>query len=261
MPDAAAILDVKSLTKAFVTKRRGQKLITLAADDINVRVEAGDSLGIVGESGSGKTTLARMIMGLERPDSGEILFRGAPLTGRKTRFPFGDIQIVFQDPRSSFDPRMTVTELLREPLRGISRDKQIEYGSRAAVEDLAARVGLRADQLDRRSHQFSGGQRQRIAIARALITHPSLLVLDEPTSALDVSVQAQILNLLRDLQQERSLTYVFISHDLAVVRHLCTRVAVMYSGRIVETGETDAVFTKPNEEYTQKLLAAAPTLD
>lgn len=260
MSEASTILDIRSLNKTFTTKRRRKRFTTVAAEDISLHVTAGDSLGVVGESGSGKTTLAKMIMGLERPDSGDIYFNGMSLTDPNSAFPHGDIQIVFQDPHSSLDPRMTVADLLREPLRGISRTRQAEYGTFPALQDLASRVGLRADQLSKRSHQFSGGQRQRIAIARALITNPSLIVLDEPTSALDVSIQAQILNLLRDLQRERSLTYVFISHDLAVVRHLCNRVAVMYQGRIVENDETDAIFSAPRQEYTRKLLAAAPSI-
>lgn len=260
MFDVTPVLEARSLRKAFATSRRGKKLIVTAADDICLQVHAGDTVGVVGESGSGKTTLARMIMGLEQPDSGELLFKGKSLTGSGARFPHGDIQIVFQDPRSSLDPRMTVAELLREPLRGVSRSERIEYGSPTAVDELASRVGLRPEQLTRRSHQFSGGQRQRIAIARALITRPSLIVLDEPTSALDVSIQAQILNLLRSLQTERSLTYLFISHDLTVVRYLCNQVAVISHGRIVESGETDSVFTNPQNAYTQQLLSAAPRI-
>ena len=260
MPDQVAVLEVRSLRKTFVTSRQRKKLTTHAVDDITLRVDAGDAIGVVGESGSGKTTLARMIMGLERPDSGEILFNGVPLTGRRASFPYGDIQVVFQDPQSSLDPQMTVRELLKEPLRGISKAKRAEYEALPALEELASRVGLRPEHLTRRSHQFSGGQRQRIAIARALVTRPSLMILDEPTSALDVSIQAQILNLLGSLQREYSLTYLFISHNLAVVRHLCNRVAVISHGRIVESGDTDTVFAEPQDAYTQKLLAAAPSL-
>jgi ABC-type glutathione transport system ATPase component len=256
---AAPVLEIEHLCKTFTTKRNGRRFETVAADDISLSVARGDALGIVGESGSGKTTLVNMVMGLEQPDSGEIRFRGAPL-GRGHRFPFGDIQIVFQDPRSSLDPRMTVRELLREPLTALGRERRRTDGSEDRLRELVAQVGLRPEYLDRRSHEFSGGQRQRIAIARALVTRPQLVVLDEPTSALDVSVQAQILNLLRDLQADYDLTFVFISHNLAVVRHLCNRVAVLAAGRVVESGPTQTVFASPSADYTRTLLDAAPTL-
>lgn len=256
---AVPLLEINHLRKTFTTKRNGRQLETLAADDISLSVMRGDAFGIVGESGSGKTNLVNMVMGLARPDSGEIRFRGAPL-GCGHRFPFGDIQIVFQDPRSSLDPHMTVRELLREPLTALGRERRSTDGSEDRLRELVAQVGLRPEHLDRRSHEFSGGQRQRIAIARALVTKPELVVLDEPTSALDVSVQAQILNLLRDLQADYDLTFVFISHNLAVIRYLCNRVAVLAAGRVLESGPTETVFSSPRADYTRTLLDAAPAL-
>ena len=255
----APVLEIERLRKTFVTKRNGRRVETLAADDVSLPVAPGDALGVVGESGSGKTTLVNMVMGLEQPDSGDIRFCGKPL-GRGHRFPHGDIQIVFQDPRSSLDPRMTVRELLREPLTALGRQRRRVDGAEERLRELLTQVGLRPEHLDRRSHEFSGGQRQRIAIARALVTRPRLVVLDEPTSALDVSVQAQILNLLRDLQSDYDLTFVFISHNRAVVRHLCNKVAVLQAGRVVEAGATQEVFDKPAAEYTRSLLDAAPVL-
>lgn len=260
MTETTPVLEVRSLRKSFATSRHGKTLTVNAADDINLSIRAGETLGVVGESGSGKTTLARMIMGLEKPDSGEIRFNGEPLTGLGPGFPYGQIQIVFQDPRSSLDPRMTTADVLREPLRGMPKATRVARATQAELEKLIARVGLLPEHLARRNHQFSGGQRQRIAIARALITQPSLIVLDEPTSALDVSIQAQILNLLQELQQERSLTYLFISHNLTVVRYLCSQVAVISHGRVVESGETDTVFTSPRNGYTQQLLSATPSI-
>lgn len=255
------LLDIRGVTKAFVTTRRHRRHTALAADAISLAVQAGDSMGIVGESGSGKSTLANMIMGLEHPDAGEILYQGRSLTGGRTPFPYGEVQIVFQDPLSSLNPLMAVRDLLREPLRVLPKSMRQERGSEAALSDLMTRVGLRPSQLDNRSHQFSGGQRQRIAIARALVTNPALIILDEPTSALDVSIQAQILNLLMDLQRDYDLTYLFISHNLAVVHHICNRVAVLSNGRVIEQGETRNVFEAPEASYTRSLLAAVPSFD
>ena len=258
--DAPPLLDIDQVSKTFRTKRHGKSSQTTAADQISLTVETGDAVGIVGESGSGKTTLANMIMGLEHLDTGEIRFRGASLTRPGAAFPYGDIQIVFQDPASSLDPRMTVRMLIQEPLTNLPPETRRTQGSEETIRDLVTRVGLRIEHLDRRSHEFSGGQRQRIAIARALVTDPSLVVLDEPTSALDVSIQAQILNLLNSLQHEYNLTYLFISHNLAVVRHLCNRVVVLYHGRVVESGPTASVFGDPQDDYTKTLLRAAPSL-
>jgi peptide/nickel transport system ATP-binding protein len=239
---------------------RKQKLVAL--DDISFELEEGKILGIVGESGSGKSTLARLLVGLEKPQAGEVRFRGQALptlkesTGHPVR---RDIQMVFQDPFGSLDPRMRILDSVAEPLD--HAEPTLAAETRAArVTALLERVGLGPAALPRYPHQFSGGQRQRIAIARALITHPKLVVADEPVSALDVSVQAQILNLLLDIRAEFGLTMVFISHDLRIVRYIADRVLVMQNGRIVEAGETEALFAQPRHPYTQALLAAMPGL-
>ncbi len=225
-----------------------------AVDGVSVQVAEGETLGIVGESGSGKTTLARIFLLLERPTAGSLLFDGQP-TATFTRTDLARyrraVQAVFQDPYSSLDPRMRVEHIVAEPLPpdgGAVRER---------VAEVLQQVGLRRDSGALYPHEFSGGQRQRIAIARALVTSPRLIVLDEPVSALDVSIRAQILNLLKGLQEELGLAYVMISHDLAAARFLATRLAVMYAGRLLETGECDAVYTEPLHPYTQALLSAA----
>jgi oligopeptide/dipeptide ABC transporter ATP-binding protein len=229
-----------------------------ALDGVSVRVAEGETLGIVGESGSGKTTLARLFLLLERPTAGALLFDGTAIDS----FGRGDlaryrrtVQAVFQDPYSSLNPRMRVEHIVAEPLvreNGASRAEQ-----RERVAEVLQLVGLRRDSVALYPHEFSGGQRQRIAIARALAPTPKLIVLDEPVSALDVSIRAQILNLLKGLQEQLGLAYVMISHDLAAARYLATRLAVMYAGQLVETGECDAVYTEPLHPYTQALLSAA----
>jgi len=230
-----------------------------AVDGVSVQVAEGETLGIVGESGSGKTTLARMFLLLERPTAGSLLFDGKATHAfdrddlkRYRR----SVQAVFQDPYSSLNPRMRVGDIISEPLTSENGG-----GGRAAVRDRVAEVlqlvGLRRDSLGLYPHEFSGGQRQRIAIARALVTYPKFIVLDEPVSALDVSIRAQILNLLKGLQERLGLAYVMISHDLAAARYLATRLAVMYAGKLVETGECDAMYTGPLHPYTQALLSAA----
>jgi oligopeptide transport system ATP-binding protein len=229
-----------------------------AVDGVSVGVAERETLGIVGESGSGKTTLARMLLLLERPTAGSLRFDGQE-TATFTRADLARyrraISAVFQDPYSSLDPRMRVGDIVAEPLPG-GNDR-----GRAATRDRVAgvlqKVGLRRDSGTLYPHEFSGGQRQRIAIARALVTSPRLIVLDEPVSALDVSIRAQILNLLKELQEELGLAYVMISHDLAAARYLATRLAVMYAGRVVETGECEAVYAEPLHPYTQALLSAA----
>jgi oligopeptide/dipeptide ABC transporter ATP-binding protein len=229
-----------------------------AVDGVSVQVAEGETLGIVGESGSGKTTLARLFLLLERPTAGSLLFDGKATDtferddlARYRRA----VQAVFQDPYSSLDPRMRVEHIVAEPL---PRDNGLgRTGVRERVGEVLQLVGLRRDSVALYPHEFSGGQRQRIAIARALVTYPKFIVLDEPVSALDVSIRAQILNLLKGLQERLGLAYVMISHDLAAARYLATRLAVMYAGQLVETGECDAVYTEPLHPYTQALLSAA----
>ena len=233
-----------------------------AVQGVSLRISAGRNLGVVGESGSGKSTLARLAMALERPDNGKVRLMGQDihaLPARALREARRDFQMVFQDPYGSLDPRHTVLRIVTEPLTAIGRPDPAVQRQRA-LETLAS-VGLRPTDLDKYPHEFSGGQRQRIAIARALITRPKLIVADEPVSALDVSVQAQVLNLMQDLAQEFGVTYLLISHDLAVVNHLCDEVAVMYQGKIIEQGTPQALFTHATHPYTQRLLRAVPTLD
>ncbi len=230
-----------------------------AVDGVSLQLEAGRCLGIVGESGSGKSTLARLVMALEAPSAGRVLFEGRdlhrldPAALRRAR---ADFQMVFQDPYGSLDPRQRIGRSVAEPLPDALPRREREHRIGEALEA----VGLRAEDASRYPHEFSGGQRQRIAIARALITRPRLIVADEPVSALDVSVQAQVLNLLQDLRAQFGLSYLLISHDLAVVNHLCDEVAVMQNGRIVERGAPEQLFTAPQHPYTQRLLEAVPRL-
>ncbi len=230
-----------------------------AVDGVSLRVMPGRSLGVVGESGSGKSTLARLVMALERPSAGSVRLLGRDLnalSAEELRRARRDFQMVFQDPYGSLDPRQTVARIVVEPLTAIGRVGAGEARDRAAL--ALASVGLRAADLDKYPHEFSGGQRQRIAIARALVTRPKLIVADEPVSALDVSVQAQVLNLLQDLQDEFGITYLLISHDLAVVDHVCDEVAVMYRGKFVERGTPQTLFQAAAHPYTRALLDAVP---
>ncbi len=234
-----------------------------ALDDVSFSVHAGKTLGIVGESGSGKSTLARLVMALEAPSSGSVVFEGRDLhrLGRDDlRAARRHFQMVFQDPYSSLDPRMTVARTVAEPLEQLEHLPRAQRRERAAA--MLDAVGLNArdhdGDLDKYPHEFSGGQRQRIAIARALVTQPKLIVADEPVSALDVSVQAQVLNLMQDLQQRFGLAYLFISHDLAVVDLVCDELIVLQDGRIVERGATDDVLSAPSQAYTQRLIDAVP---
>ena len=233
-----------------------------AVRGVSFQVNRGETLALVGESGCGKTTLARCILGLQVPDSGEVVLNGTRLTGlsRAAMRPYrADMQCVFQDPFSSLNPRQRVRDIIRAPLDihrvGTARERQ------KRVAELMERVGLRPDQADNFPHQFSGGQRQRIGIARALALKPEIIICDEPVSALDVSVQAQILNLLADLQRDLGVSYLFISHDLGVVEHISRRVAVMYLGKIVEIADRDALFARPTHPYTELLMKSAPSLD
>jgi ABC-type oligopeptide transport system ATPase subunit len=261
------ILRLDRVTKEY---RRGAgwgrpPTVFTALQDVSFAIEAGQSFGLVGESGSGKTTLTRCILRLDDVTSGSILFDGADLTrmsAHEVRALRAQVQIVFQDPYASLNPRMTVRDIIAEPIvvhrnvLRLSADRQTDR-----VMELLELVGLGAQHLYRYPHEFSGGQRQRIGIARALALNPRLLILDEPTSALDVSVQAQVLNLLDQLQKTMRLTYLFISHDLGVIRYICDRIALIHQGRIVEQGPTDQVFDKPQSAYARALIAAVPDPD
>lgn len=282
------LLSVRGLCKYFPVYRTGffrRQIGTVkACDDVSFDLAPGETLGLVGESGCGKTTTGRAILRALRPTRGQVLFRPHPAASRQVSGAVDagaavlppaidlatlshrelkplrtQLQMIFQDPYSSLNPRMTVRDIVGEPLviHGLSRGAALE--DRVAV--MLRRVGLKPEHRTRYPHAFSGGQRQRIGIARALILNPSLVVCDEAVSALDVSVQAQVINLLRDLQEEFGLTYLFIAHDLSVVRHISDRIAVMYAGRIVEMGPAETVFRNPRHPYTQALLAAVPNPD
>ncbi len=245
------------LDNVSVTYERDGKRFC-AVEDASIRIEAGECVGIVGESGSGKSSLALAAMGLVPFGGGAMRFRGAPITlrSRRDRLEWARCcHLVFQDPQASLDPRFAVWDIVTEPL-AIAGMK--EAARRTRAQALLQLVGLAPEHAARRPHEFSGGQRQRIAIARGIASEPALLILDEPTSALDMSVQAQILNLLLDLQQRLNLAYLFISHDIAVIGHMCHRVAVMKDGRIVEQGPVREIFDNPQHPYTRALLAAAP---
>jgi oligopeptide transport system ATP-binding protein len=234
----------------------------LAVDGVSFEIKQGETLGLVGESGCGKSTLGRTLLLLYRPTAGNIRFKGHDLPmlqGRTLRMLRRHMQIIFQDPLSSLNPRMTVGNALGEPLRehGLATGRVV----RERVEDLLKLVGLNPSFINRYPHEFSGGQQQRIGIARALALSPEFIVCDEPVSSLDISIQAQIINLLEELQERLGLTYLFVSHDLRVVRHICNRVAVMYLGKIVELAETDELYESPLHPYTQALLSAVPVIE
>ncbi|QKW38025.1 ABC transporter ATP-binding protein [Actinomadura sp. NAK00032] len=249
------LLSLDGLTKTFPTRRGTVR----AVDGIDLQVRAGEALGLVGESGCGKSTTGRMLVRLLDPTAGRITFDGRDITGlsqRRMRPLRRDLQIIFQDPFASLNPRHTVGSIVAAPLRAQGED---DPASR--VREMLEFVGLGAEHADRYPHEFSGGQAQRIGIARALVTGPRLVVADEPVSALDVSIQAQIVNLLAGLRRRLGLAYVFIAHDLAVVRHVCDRIAVMYLGRIVEIADRDALYGAPAHPYTRALLSAIPLPD
>jgi oligopeptide/dipeptide ABC transporter ATP-binding protein len=246
------LLTIDDVSVRFAVGRR----MLQALDHVSLEMQQGETLALVGESGSGKTTLGHVVAGLREPASGGIHFEGRALDRSARRDAQRAIQIVFQDPFSALDPRMPVSAIIAEPLRINRIGSKADRAARAA--ELVTQVGLPVDALNRYPHEFSGGQRQRIAIARALAPEPRLIVADEPLSALDVSIQSQILNLMKSIQETRNLSYLFISHDLAVVNHLADRVAVLYLGRLVEVAPRALLFERPSHPYTEALLAALP---
>jgi peptide/nickel transport system ATP-binding protein/oligopeptide transport system ATP-binding protein len=257
---SAPTLRVKDLVKNFPVKGGGAKFVVQAVSSVSFELEASKTLGLVGESGSGKSTVGRCVLRLIEPTSGEVDFEGTNLlraSNSEMRRYRKRMQIVFQDPYASLDPRMTVASIIAEPLV----IHNIKVDRKAKVRELLALVGLNPEHGNRFPHEFSGGQRQRVGIARAIALEPSMLVLDEPVSALDVSIQAGVVNLLEDLQDRLGLAYLFIAHDLSVVRHISDTLAVMYLGKIVECGAAEAVYTRPEHPYTQALMSAIPVPD
>ncbi|MEV5322335.1 dipeptide ABC transporter ATP-binding protein [Streptomyces sp. NPDC052687] len=264
---AEPILQVRGLVKHYPLTQgvlfRKQVGAVKAVDGVDFALHRGETLGIVGESGCGKSTVARLLVGLERPTSGSITYQGEDVTrlsGRALRAVRRNIQMVFQDPYTSLNPRMTVGDIIGEPF-DIHPEAAPKGDRRRRVQELLDVVGLNPEYINRYPHQFSGGQRQRIGIARGLALRPEIIVADEPVSALDVSVQAQVVNLMERLQDEFDLSYVFIAHDLSIVRHISDRVGVMYLGRIVETGRDTEIYDHPTHPYTQALLSAVPVPD
>ena len=258
------LLDVRHLSKHFSRRAGlfGPVSVVKAVDDVSLAIEEGETFGLVGESGSGKTTTGRCILRLLEPTAGEVWFRGSnllTLSRAAMREMRRHMQIVFQDPYASLNPRMRVRDIVAEPL--VIHGMGTRSGRRERVAELLRLVGLDPAHEDRYPHEFSGGQRQRIGLARALALSPSFIIADEPVSALDVSIQAQVVNLLMELQTQLGLTYLFIAHDLRLVRHICSRTAVMYRGRIVEVGDTRAIFASPQHPYTRALLSAVPVPD
>ncbi|MER7458173.1 dipeptide ABC transporter ATP-binding protein [Micromonospora sp. NPDC126480] len=261
------VLETRDLVKHFPLTQgilfKKQIGAVRAVDGINLQLRRGETLGVVGESGCGKSTLARMLVGLETPTSGDLFVQGrnmSRVSATERRRGRRNIQLVMQDPYTSLNPRMTVGDIVGEPFE-VHPDVLPKSRRRARVQELLELVGLNPDHINRYPHQFSGGQRQRIGIARALALNPEIILCDEPVSALDVSIQAQVINLLEKLQKELGLSYIFIAHDLSVVRHIADRVAVMYLGKIVEIGNEDQIYDNPTHPYTQALLSAVPVPD
>lgn len=266
MSQSQTLLETKNLTKHFVTKRSflGEPLATVrAVEGVNLTVEKGKTLGLVGETGCGKTTVGRTIVGLYNPTGGEVLLNGenvhATLAGPSAMTIRRKMQMIFQDPYSSLNPRMTVGDIIREPMEIHHLASQAEMKER--VWDLLKQVGLNPEHASRFPHEFSGGQRQRVGIARALAVNPEFILCDEPISALDVSIQAQVVNLLEELQAKLGLTYIFIAHDLSMVKHISQRVAVMYLGSVAEIAPSLHLYDNPLHPYTQALLSAIPIAD
>ncbi|GHV94822.1 ABC transporter ATP-binding protein [Spirochaetia bacterium] len=258
------LVEIKFLKKYFPVSGPSlrKNSYVKAVNDVSFSIGQGETLGLVGESGCGKSTLGRTIVGLYQPDSGQILFEGTEISAlarKKMNLYRKNIQMIFQDPYSSLNPRFTVGDIIEEPL--IVHKMYTPKERTEIVRDILALIGLKPDHVRRYPHEFSGGQRQRIGIARTLVLNPKFIVCDEPISALDVSIQAQIVNLLEKIQQERGISYLFIAHDLGMVRHVSHKVAVMYLGRLVEYGPTDEVYKDPWHPYTQALLSAAPIPD
>ena len=255
------LLEVKNLKQYFPVRTGLMKTIPLkAVDDVSFTIGRGETLGLVGESGCGKTTVGRTILRLYEPTAGEVIFDGESVTAKNITHMRKQMQMVFQDPYSSLDPRMTVEDIIGEPL-DVHKLYSNRKERREKILELMATVGLNAEHATRYAHEFSGGQRQRIGIARALAVNPKFIVCDEPVSALDVSIQAQVINMFEELQEKLGVAYLFIAHDLLVVRHISKRIAVMYLGKIVEVADSDELNENPQHPYTQSLLSAVPIPD
>ncbi len=262
MSENKNLLEVRNLKQYFSVPAGPFKSLKLkAVDDVSFEIKEGETLGLVGESGCGKTTVGRTILNLYKPTAGEIIFDGKKIEDKKSILEFRKkAQMVFQDPYSSLDPRMTVSDIIGEPL-DVHKLCKTSAERSAKIKQLMDLVGLSTEHASRYAHEFSGGQRQRIGIARALAVDPKFIICDEPVSALDVSIQAQIVNMFEDLQQQLGLTYLFIAHDLLVVKHISTRIAVMYLGKLIEIGPSDELYNNPLHPYTISLLSAVPVPD
>lgn len=261
MESGEILLEVKNLKKYYPVRTGFIKKTELkAVDDVSFFIRKGETLGIVGESGCGKTTLGRTVLRLEEPTSGDIIYEGESIIGKNMKEYRKKMQIVFQDPYASLDPRKTVSDIIGEAM-DIQKLCKTKEERRDKILDLMKLVGLNAEFYNRFPHEFSGGQRQRIGIARALAVNPGFIICDEPVSALDVSIQAQIINMLEELQETRKLTYLFIAHDLAIVKHISTRIGVMYLGHMVELAESAELYRNPIHPYTEMLLSAIPIAD